>query len=275
MNNDLTNLEAHFEFGRNWQNYVKLVDEEDIQRGIESLTRILPAEELAGKSFFDIGSGSGMTILSALNLGASTCKGVDIDPNSVAAAQALLGRHAKGQNWQVAQGSVFELDASETGLFDIVHSWGVLHHTGDMWRAIDAASKFAKPGGKFALAIYRKTAFCNLWTVEKLLYTRSPRLFQKTLRGLYKLFYYAGLLATGRSPAKYQANYHQDRGMDWNIDVHDWMGGYPYEAASASEIINFAESRGFKRVREVTHSPALAGLFGTHCDEYVFEKKSG
>jgi SAM-dependent methyltransferase len=272
MKYKLTDLNTHFEFGRNWQNYVELIDDEDIRRGIKSLTRLLPAEELEGKSFLDIGSGSGMTILSALNFGTSSCKGFDIDPNSVSAARALLGKHAKGQNWKIDQGSVLELSPDQTGLFDIVHSWGVLHHTGDMWRAIEAASKFTKPGGMFALAIYRKTPFCKLWAVEKYLYSRSPRFIQKTLRGFYKLFYFAGLLATGRSPAVYQSDYNQDRGMDWNIDVHDWMGGYPYEAASANELTDFVCSLGFRSVRNVTHIPALAGIFGTHCDEFVFEK---
>jgi SAM-dependent methyltransferase len=274
MKNNLTNLKTHFEFGRNWQNYVDLINEDDIRQGIKSLTRFLPAEELEGKSLLDIGSGSGMTILSALNLGASSCKGFDIDPNSVTAANTLLGEHAQGQNWKIDQGSVFEINPDQTGLFDIVHSWGVLHHTGDMWRAIEAASKFTKPGGRFALAIYRRTPFCKLWTKEKLLYSRSPRIIQKALRGIYKLLYYAGLYATGRSPAKYQSDYHNDRGMDWNIDVHDWMGGYPYEAASSGELADFIDNLGFRKIREKTHTPKLWGFFGTHCDEFVFEKRT-
>jgi SAM-dependent methyltransferase len=272
MKNDLTDLEEHFEFGRNWQNFVDLVGPKDIERGAESLKRLLPAEEMAGRRFFDIGCGSGMTILSALELGAAECRGIDIDPNSVAAAQTLLGLYARDKNWNVTEGSVFDLDANEEGQYDIVHSWGVLHHTGEMWRAIESASKLTKPGGKFVLAIYRKSTFCPAWKIEKQFYSKSSRFVQKMLRNIYKVFYFAGLLASGRTPSKYLANYHLDRGMDWHIDLHDWMGGYPYESASVAEITSFVEERGFRKYREVTHSPALAGLFGTHCDEFVFEK---
>jgi SAM-dependent methyltransferase len=274
MSNDPTDVETHFEFGRNWQNYVESVDEHNIQKGIESLTRILPIEGMTGKSLLDIGSGSGMTILSALNLGAYSCRGFDIDSNSVEAAKTLLGEHAEGQNWQIDQGSVFELDPDQIGLFDIVHSWGVLHHTGDMWRGIEAASRFTKARGKFILAIYRKTPFCSMWMFEKLVYAKSPRYIQKTLRSIYMLSFYVGLLATGRNPVRYRADYHHDRGMDWAFDVHDWMGGYPYESASTEELTDFVNKLGFRRIRKKTHAPRVRGLFGTHCDEFVFEKKA-
>ena len=39
-------------------------------------------------------------------------------------------------------------------LFDIVYSWGVLHHTGDVWHAIENAASRVKPGGIFYIALY-------------------------------------------------------------------------------------------------------------------------
>jgi 2-polyprenyl-3-methyl-5-hydroxy-6-metoxy-1,4-benzoquinol methylase len=274
MENDLTKLETHFKFGQNWQEYVDLVGQSDIQRGVESLKRLLEKDEISNKSFFDIGCGSGMSILSALSLGAISCKGVDIDPSSIEAAKQLLSKYAENLEWQVSQGSVFDLELGDVGTYDIVHSWGVLHHTGDMWRAIEAASKYTKPGGKFVLAIYRKSLFCSLWKIEKFIYSKSTDYVQKVFREIYKLFYFSGLIATGRSPAKYLSNYHLDRGMDWHIDLHDWMGGYPYESASSSEIIDYLEKLGFKIYRQNTHVPYLGGLFGTHCDEFVFERQT-
>lgn len=272
MNKDLTGVDSHFEFGRNWQGYVEIVTEEEITRAVESLRRLFPNGSLQGKNFLDIGCGSGMTMLAAKRLGAVKCTGYDIDENSVKAAKTLLARYEPDLAWEVGLKSVFGFNSDDQAEFEVVHSWGVLHHTGDMWRAIEAAAKLVAPGGVFALAIYRKSPFCSIWRVEKKLYTQAGETVKKFYRGLYKALYLAGILATGRSPFRYLENYKQERGMDWGHDVHDWLGGFPYESATAEEIGERLNSLGFTLVREFTHKPRLGGLFGTHCDEFVFRR---
>jgi 2-polyprenyl-6-hydroxyphenyl methylase/3-demethylubiquinone-9 3-methyltransferase len=57
--------------------------------------------------------------------------------------------------WQIMQGSV--LDSAfmqQLPMADVVYSWGVLHHTGAMWPAIDAAAACVQADGLFAIAIY-------------------------------------------------------------------------------------------------------------------------
>ena len=74
---------------------------------------------------------------------------------------------------------------------------------------------------------------------------------------------------------RFKESYKLDhRGMDYQHDVHDWLGGYPYESATPQEIEKFMEAEGFS----VDHVFSEKGwrLFGRNlgasgsgCDEYV------
>jgi 2-polyprenyl-6-hydroxyphenyl methylase/3-demethylubiquinone-9 3-methyltransferase len=172
----------------------------------------------------------------------------------------------------VTQRSVFELSPAE-GRFDVVHSWGVLHHTGALWRAMETAAAMVAPGGTFAVALYRRTPLCGFWKREKRLYAAAPPPVQAVVRGLYKVAYAAGLAATGRNPIRYVREYAKERGMSWHHDVHDWLGGYPYESTTPEEVMEFLKKRGFRIERTFEHEAAARGLFGSHCDEFVARKK--
>jgi SAM-dependent methyltransferase len=259
---------ARFQFGKNWQSFLGTVTEESIAHAENGLRRLLPS--LAGKSFLDIGCGSGLSLLAAHRLGAAELAGIDFDANSVAAARSLLPETAA----TIEQRSVFDLDPSQR-LYDVVYSWGVLHHTGDLWRAMDCALAMVKPGGLFAISIYRKTPLCRLWTIEKLIYTKAPAPLQAVMRGVYKLVFLAGVAATGRNPLAYLRAYKSDRGMNWHHDVHDWLGGYPYQSASPAEIESFFDRNNCTLLKTNRHAARAGGLFGSHCDEYVARRGPG
>jgi 2-polyprenyl-6-hydroxyphenyl methylase/3-demethylubiquinone-9 3-methyltransferase len=165
--------------------------------------------------------------------------------------------------------SIFELPADPR--WDVVYSWGVLHHTGNMWAAIERAAAQVAPGGVLAIALYRRTPLCTAWAVEKRLYSGAPAAAQACMRALFKGMYLAGVIAGGRSPSRYIKEYHA-RGMDWHHDVHDWLGGYPYESTAPDEVVSFLTERGFELERSFTHPARAAGLFGSHCDEFVARK---
>jgi SAM-dependent methyltransferase len=266
---DLTQREAHFEFGENWLDYSKTITPERIHRACETLQRLIP--DLAGKSLLDIGSGSGLSSLAALRLGARSVVALDLDENSVAATRALLAKEAPDKAWTSRQASVFDLSPGTTGMFEVVYSWGVLHHTGDMWRAIRTAASLVAPDGLFALAIYRKTPLCSLWRVEKAFYTRSSRGMKAGLRACYFSAFTVGLLLTGRNPKKYFREY-APRGMTISNDIHDWMGGYPYESATTEEIERFVAGLDFQLLRCFPVKVNLAGALGVGCSEFVFQR---
>ena len=267
--NDLLDVSTHFRFGQNWADYSKLVDERRIADAVDSVRDL--AGDLNGKTFLDVGSGSGLFSVSALRLGAKQVLATDIDEDSVATTRQLLSRESR-DNWRAERISVFELPDLVSEKFDVVYSWGVLHHTGAMWRAIETAARFVKPGGTFVFSIYEKTPFCGFWTREKRFYSRLPKPVQMLMRYGYHGIWGAGLLMTGHNPLK-RWREGNERGMSIAHDAHDWLGGFPYESAAPPEIISFMEQRGFEHRRTIPFRVPLNGLLGSGCTEYVFHKR--
>lgn len=271
---DLKAADSHFEFGENWKSFVATVTSTSIVEAKAGLGRLFPDGELANASFFDIGCGSGLSMLAAKELGAATVRGIDIDPSSVQASRMLLSKYLPDGGWSTDVKSVFDLRPAQDGLHDVVYSWGVLHHTGDMWTAIESAAALVKPSGHLAIALYRKTPLCDLWRLEKRLYSASGKSGQAIIQGVYKTLYRAGLLATGRSPAAYIKSYKSARGMDWHHDVHDWLGGYPYESVTPREVTDRLGKLGFEKLRVFEKPAAAIGFFGSHCDEFVAVRRA-
>jgi len=263
--------DIRFKFGDNWRSFAAIVSDDAIAEAERGLRRLFPDGELNGCRFLDIGCGSGLSALAASRLGARSVTGIDLDPASVAATRDLTARHSKGRDLSFALKSVFDLDRSEQ--YDIVYSWGVLHHTGAMWAAMERAAAVVAPGGLFAVALYRRTPMCGFWGVEKKFYAQAAPAVQQIMAALFKSAFIAGLLAQGRNPRTYIANYRSDRGMDWHHDVHDWLGGYPYESVEPAEVKAFLHERGFDLVRSLEHSPRALGVFGSHCDEFVARRR--
>lgn len=271
MSANLTDVSTHFAFGENWGHFLGYINDDSIARAEAGLLELIPAERLYGASFLDIGCGSGLSSLAALRLGVNRLVAVDIDPQSVEATRKLLSSRAPGAGFTVAERSIFET-GSDLGQFDIVYSWGVLHHTGAMWEAIGQAGKLVRPGGLLVIAIYAKTRSCSAWRTIKHYYSAAPKERQKLMRGLYKALFFSKLVLTGQSPKQYVAGY-AARGMNFDVDLHDWIGGYPYESASADEIVGFLRPRGF-RAAQVPETPLTPGIFGSGCAEYVFERET-
>jgi predicted RNA methylase len=268
--NSLTDRSEHFEFGENWKDYSKSIDQKRIDAAIAGLQKLFP-DGLRGKTVLDIGCGSGIHALAALSLGASFVTAVDIDENSVDATRSLLTRSIDPARWKVSIASVFDLAPEAVGKFDVVYSWGVLHHTGDMWTAIERAAALIEPEGQFALSIYTATPFDKIWKVEKWAYARSPRPVQWGVRQIYTAALLAALVAVGRNPIAYVRNRSAERGISFTHDVHDWLGGYPYETADTESIKRKLSSLNFREVRSFT-LPKTVGLFGAGCNEFVFER---
>ena len=66
--------------------------------------------------------------------------------------------------------------------------------------------------------------------------------------------------------------YHTERGMDFYKDIHDWLGGYPYEAITPEECRLFFSKNGFKLVKQKIVKEGVSKAFSSGCDEYLFQK---
>ena len=271
---DLTQLSSHFAFGANWASYAEGIREHDIQEAERGLKRLLGTGVLTGKTFLDIGCGSGLHCLAALRLGASKVIACDIDPISVKTTQSVIAKFAPSACYEVIERSVFALDAATTGRFDVVYSWGVLHHTGDLARALKIAASLVAPGGVFVFALYRKTLFCPLWKYEKRWYANASPKQQALAKRLYVAGYAIGLSLIGKSLKNHIASYDGNRGMDFYHDVHDWLGGYPYESMSPRSVDQTMREQKFAYVRSFALNSAMhrIGVLGSGCDEYVYRR---
>jgi 2-polyprenyl-6-hydroxyphenyl methylase/3-demethylubiquinone-9 3-methyltransferase len=266
--------ESHFQFGKNWARYAEGVGEAQIQEATRALQRLVGAD-LVGKTFLDIGCGSGIHALAAIRLGASSVLATDIDPDSVATARQMLSTHAPRSSWEVREVSVFDLGEQVKRDFDVVYSWGVLHHTGDMDRAVRSAAARVAERGMLVLALYRRSLFCPLWKVEKRWYAHAGARAQDLTRAAYTRLYQLGVMLTGRSFRRYLGQYNAKRGMDFDCDVHDWLGGWPYESISADEADALLGSLGFERRLMFGAEGVGLGAVAVGCNEYVYARPVG
>ena len=269
----LKDVSAHFAFGQNWASYSTIIDDARVAEAERGLVRLLTAEGLAGKSFLDIGCGSGLHAVAAARLGASRVVALDLDPIAVETARAVLRRHAPQISCDLRQLSVFELSAETFGRFDVVYSWGVLHHTGAMHDALERAAQTVAPGGRLVFALYHRTRMCGFWRREKRWYASASPRMQGAARAVYIALLRLRFALTGGDFHAHVATYRSRRGMDFAHDVHDWMGGYPYESISAAEVEALMRRLGFVHVRSFV-TPLTIGLFGSGCDEYVYRRAS-
>jgi 2-polyprenyl-3-methyl-5-hydroxy-6-metoxy-1,4-benzoquinol methylase len=262
-----TSAGERFRFGANWARFLGHLDDDRIRAAEQSLIEMLQLPSLDGLRFLDAGSGSGLFSLAARRLGAQV-HSFDFDPQSVACTRELQRRYGLSAGgtvddamWRVEEGSV--LDAvylAELGRFDIVYSWGVLHHTGDQWRAMDHVSALVRPGGRLFIAIYNdQGVISRWWTFVKRTYNRYV-LMRALWVGVYTPYFIwaRGLYRWLRRKGP------EDRGMTMWHNLLDWLGGYPFEVARPEAVFRFHAKRGFELRELVT----CAGELG--CNQYVF-----
>jgi len=266
--------ERQFDFGSNWRAFSRhALTPERVEQAKRHLAELLGHIKIQDRSFVDIGFGQGLSLLIATSMGGRTV-GCDINPLCATVLQENQVRAFPELNAQaipIVIGSILDDNLVTSvrhrspdgprGYYQIVHSWGVLHHTGDMAAAIRNASSLVAPGGHFIVAIYNRHWSSGAWTVIKRLYNTCPAPIQKIMVGLlWPVIFLAKWLVTRRNP------FRQARGMDFYYDVVDWIGGYPYEYGNVEEITKCVEALGFQTERVI---PAEVP---TGCNEFIFKR---
>lgn len=265
-----------FAFGANWLQFLDLVDEDRISGAVASLQRMLGVEDLSGQRFLDIGSGSGLFSLAARRMGAEVVS-FDFDASSVACTAELRRRFFPGDSlWTVVHGSALDRAFVESlGMFDIVYSWGVLHHTGDLWAALESIVPTVRRSGRLFVSIYNDQGRSSRnWKRIKELYNASGPLGRRLiLAGARLHFRKRELDITGavyrfvrRLPRPTPTDA-RVRGMDKQRDLVDWVGGWPFEVAKPEQVFDFYRERRFVLDRMIT----CGGGIG--CNEFVFTRQ--
>lgn len=230
--------EVRFRFGENWASFSRHLTETQLAEARASLQRLLDMESLEDHTFLDIGCGSGLFSIAAAQLGARQVVGIDIDPVSVRTSQDNARRWAPDAPLTFRQVSVLDETAMEAlDTFDIVYSWGVLHHTGDMRRALRIAAARVRTGGLFVVAIYNRH-----WSSPfvKRGYNLLPVWGQRGLAGGFApVILLAKALVTRRNPFKVR------RGMDFFHNLVDWLGGILMNMPVSQRCESYWETWGF------------------------------
>jgi 2-polyprenyl-3-methyl-5-hydroxy-6-metoxy-1,4-benzoquinol methylase len=117
--------DVRFRFGENWLQFARNLKEPQIHEAVRSLQDLLNVNDLSGKSFLDIGSGSGLFSLAAHRLGADV-HSFDYDLQSVESTKILRDKYRSvSAKWVVERGSILSPEyLSQLGSFDVVYSWG-------------------------------------------------------------------------------------------------------------------------------------------------------
>ena len=228
-----------FSFGANWKRYLNSLTLEKIQIAKQSLKDFLG--NITGKTCIDIGSGSGIFSYLMYALGAKEVTSIDVDLFSVQCARYLKSKVQSPERWNIYQGSILDDSfISQFSKYYIVYSWGVLHHTGNMWKAIKNAASLVNDNGILFIAIYNKTKRSKFWLEVKRVYNLSPQIGKKFMNFLLlSEMYFILPLFSLKNPLKVLKNYKNKRGMDPMTDIRDWLGGYPFEVATFKEIVTF------------------------------------
>jgi len=241
----MNNTKMRFGFGKNWTRYVKTeFSEERVQFSKDVMLDFLGMKDLKEKYFLDVGCGSGLHSLAALRSGAARIVGFDFDPNSVSATRMLKEYAGNPQNWEVMQGSILDLQFIQTlEPADIVYAWGVLHHTGEMWKAVENTASLVKKGGLLYLALYTSGVTHpsdDFWLEVKQRYNRSGWLTKRKMELWYVWEFMLGRnIRNIPNLIKTDRNYKNDRGMALYTDIVDWLGGWPMEFASIEQVKSF------------------------------------
>ncbi len=262
-------VDMKYRFGENWKRHLDRMDERHLADAVRSLSGLFGGQSFSGKSFLDIGSGSGIHSVAAYRLGSERILSFDSDAESVECTLECRRREGNPRQWIVRQGSILdEAFVATLPISDIVYSWGVLHHTGAMYDAIRLAATRCAPGGLLMIGIYnRKGRLSDIMRNVKRSYCRAGPIGRHLIKWPYWILSQSYAIVRGKNPLVELRDYHEKRGMDYWTDLDDWLGGYPFEYATPDEVSGFVTPLGFDLESQKTGTSFAA------VNEYLFRRR--
>ncbi len=130
-------------------------------------------EQTRDQRVLEIGVGLGTDFLRFVRAGAHAT-GIDLTSHAIELVRARLEQEGLRAELQTADAE--HLPFAEAS-FDVVYSWGVLHHTPDTERAVAEAIRVLRPGGRLCVMLYARRSWVGfaLWLRHALLAGRPGR----------------------------------------------------------------------------------------------------
>ncbi len=233
-----------FSFGLNWIDYVKTkLNDTIVENHTSNISMYYKDYDLSSMSVLDIGCGSGLSSLSFNLLGCKNIHSIDVDKNSVSACELTKEKYSNyvKNNWTIENKSILDEEfVKSSPKYDIVYSWGVLHHTGNMWKAIKNATSLVKENGIIHLALYVNGERYTEDLKTKMFYNLSEDDIKKKMIFDWLNYYYIS-----RGVDIFSTN---DRGMNKYNDCIDWLGGIPYEVCDPDILDSYLNQNSFTKM---------------------------
>ena len=247
-----------FKFGENWLKFNKLINYKKILQATKSLKKY--NIKFKKKSFLDVGCGSGLFSLAASTMGCNKIYSIDVDNSSIKSTQIVRNNFKKKSlNWKVEKVSLIGDNFKKKCFnYDIIYCWGVAHHTGNMFKAFKNLSDVAKLNSYLIIAIYNDEGLkSKIWWLIKFIYNFVPQGLKKLyaffiMSIIRKLYVIIRLLFTLKFNELYsflKKKTKRTRGMNKEIDIMDWVGGYPYEYIKFNDLKKYFIAKGFKVIK--------------------------
>jgi len=261
----MSGTDVTFSFGENWLDYLETLDAARVREATADIEAFLGSDAIPGLRVLDVGSGSGLHSLAFQTLGAAEVHAMDVDPRSVTATRRLCDAMGDSGLWTVHHASILDADWLQAfrDRFDLVYAWGSLHHTGELWRAVENSIGLVNDGGRLWLAIYVRSPAYSDELALKQRYNRASPLRKRLMVADQICRLMLSRLRRRKNPLRW--NERRGRGMNAYHDIIDWLGGLPYEVASREEVVRFCEQRGMRLDRCEEAEPG-------GCSEYLFRR---
>jgi ubiquinone/menaquinone biosynthesis C-methylase UbiE len=142
--------------------FYQKIDQNRYQEYAPWMKQAMKFEQFQNQHVLEIGFGMGTDLFSFASSGA-TVSGVDLSPQHLEIATQRFNLYGLKANLQLADTESLPFgDAT----FDVVYSFGVIHHTPNTEKAVEEIYRVLKPGGQAILAVYHKNSIFHLCAIS-------------------------------------------------------------------------------------------------------------
>lgn len=153
--NDPCGFVASEKFSLYSKEFFERIDKNRYEEYAPWMKKAMEFDRYSGKKVLEVGFGMGTDLFQFAKNGAFA-HGVDITPRHFEIASKRFSSFGLSANLQIADAEALPFP---DGQFDLVYTFGVIHHTPDTEKAIREIHRVLKPGGRAIIGVYHKNSY--------------------------------------------------------------------------------------------------------------------